>query len=73
MIAKLCNKKNLKEINNSIKKFYLDELNKKNLIWVDNLFNPIKILKKINLDDNSKYLFYSAWRLNLLNKLGGLK
>ncbi|MEK6936054.1 MAG: hypothetical protein AABW67_04655 [Nanoarchaeota archaeon] len=73
LIAKLCNKKDLKKINNSIKKFYLDELNKKNLIWADNLFNPVKILKKINLDDNSKYLFYSAWRLNLLNKLGGLK
>jgi len=73
LIAELCKNRNLNRINESIKKAYFNELDKKNLSWVNNLFNPVTILSDINLDDNSKYLFYSAWRLNILNKLRGLK
>ncbi|MDD5151363.1 MAG: hypothetical protein PHC28_12970 [Flavobacterium sp.] len=73
LILELCNKKDLDKINNSIKNVYLTELNKTKLSWLNNLFNPMEILDKINLNDDSKFLFYSAWRLNILNKLGELK
>jgi len=73
LILDICNKKDLTKSNELINRLYSTELDKMKLSWLNDLFNPLRILKEINLNEDSKYLFYSAWKLNLLSKLGGLK
>jgi len=72
-IKELKQTKDLNKINNTIEKTYINELNNKRLSWLNNLFNPISILKYIELNEDSKYLFYSAWKLNILNKISMIK